>query len=155
MVDTTGRLSQLKGDSFDVVVSAGVLEHISRDSSQGLIEDIVAVLKPGGYSCHGIHIGDHLYQYDQKVSAKQYLRYSDETWKRWFENDVQYINRLQRSDWLELFKKNGLVLLEEEAATEDLNGMRVAKPYRHYDEIDLRCSNLKLLHRKGPMAATE
>ena len=148
IVDSSGRLAQLDENSFDVVVSAGVLEHINRGSSRGLIEDIVAVLKPGGYSCHGIHIADHLYEYDHGVSSKQYLRYSEETWKRWFENEVQYINRLQRSDWLDLFERSGLVLLEEEAATSDLSGMKVAEIYRHYAEKDLRCGNLKLLHRK-------
>ena len=148
VVDPSGRLTGLEENSFDFVVSAGVLEHIHRDASHGLVHDISKVLKPGGYSCQGIHIADHLYNYDSSVSIKQYLRYSETTWKRWFENDVQYINRLQRSDWLQLFEKSRLVLLEEEAATEDLSGMEVADAYRHYAEIDLRCSNLKLLHRK-------
>jgi len=110
--------------------------------------DIAEVLKPGGYSCHSIQIGDHLYQYDSSVSPKQYLRYSDDTWKRWFENGVQYINRLQRSDWLDMFKASGLVLVEEEVAGEALSGMKVAEEFQHYDETDLRCSNLKLLHHK-------
>jgi SAM-dependent methyltransferase len=148
VVDPTGRLTQLEKGSFDVIVSGGVLEHINRDSAAALVNDIAVVLKPGGFSCHSIQIGDHLYAYDMSVSAKQYLRYSDTTWKRWFENDVQYINRLQRSDWLDFFQKSALVLLEEEVAVEDLSGMKVAEIYRHYPEIDLQCSNLKVLHSK-------
>ena len=41
-----------------------------------------------------------LYHYDTSVSAKNYLRYSDAVWKRWFENRVQYFNRVQRREWL-------------------------------------------------------
>ncbi len=148
VVNPSGRLEQLDPASFDVVVSGGVLEHINRPSASGLISDIATVLKPGGYSCHSIQIGDHLYAYDRTVSAKQYLCYDDRTWKRWFENDVQYINRLQRSDWLAMFQKTGLLLVEEEVAGEDLAGLKVSKLYRDYDDTDLRCSNLKLLHRK-------
>ena len=33
-----------------------------------------------------------------------YLTFSDETWIHLFENEVQYINRMQRGEWLELFK---------------------------------------------------
>jgi hypothetical protein len=149
-VDQTGRLHQLEPASFDIIVSGGVLEHINRDSAAGLVNDIATMLKPGGFSCHSIQIGDHLYAYDRSVSAKQYLQYSDRTWKRWFENEVQYINRLQRSDWIDLFNKTGMTLIEEEIAKENITGLRVSDSFRSYDEIDLSCSNLKLLHRKQP-----
>jgi len=148
IVDQSGRFKHFDGGSFDLVVSGGVLEHVNADSAAGIIRDIATVLKPGGYSCHSIQIGDHLYAYDRTVSIKQYLRYSDHTWKRWFNNEVQYINRLQRKDWLELFRTSGLSLIDEEIATEDLAGLQIAPMYRHYDETDLRCSNLKLLHQK-------
>jgi hypothetical protein len=114
-----------------------------------MMNDIARVLKPGGYSCHSIQIGDHLYAYDTSVSIKQYLHYSDRTWRRWFENDVQYINRLQRSDWLDLFKRTGMTLIEEEVTKESLSGLQVSEAFRNYDEIDLQCSNLKVLHRKA------
>jgi len=148
MVDESGRLRQLPKESFDVVVSAGVLEHVGRKEAAGIVDDVATVLKEGGYSCHSIHIADHLSAYDRSASVKQYLRYSDRTWQRWFQNDVQYINRIQRSDWLGLFEKSGLTLLEEEAAQEDLSGLKVSRDFQHYTEPDLRCSNLKLLHRK-------
>jgi SAM-dependent methyltransferase len=148
-VDESGRLRQLEPASFDVVVSGGVLEHVERDSAAALVNDFATVLKPGGYSCHSIHIGDHLSRYDRSVGPKQYLRYSDRSWRRWFENRVQYINRLQRSDWLELFRKTDLVLVEEEIDAKDLADIAICDEYRRYDEVDLRCVNLKLLHRKS------
>ena len=106
------------------------------------------MLKPGGHSVHGINIKDHLYAYDNTVSQKQYLHYPDWVWRLCFENEVQYINRMQRSDWLALFKKAGLVLVEEETESTDLSGLKVAKIYQKYKEADLRCSGLKIVHRK-------
>lgn len=147
-LNPSGTLDQLEISSFDVVVSAGVMEHIPENILGEFVQGIANVIKPGGYSIHSISLRDHLYAYDRTVSVKQYLKYSNCTWKRWFENEVQYINRIQRPEWLELFRKAGLVQVEEEIDTEDISGLRVAKSYRHLDEIDLRCCGLRLLHRK-------
>jgi 2-polyprenyl-3-methyl-5-hydroxy-6-metoxy-1,4-benzoquinol methylase/uncharacterized protein YbaR (Trm112 family) len=46
LVRSDGRALPFKADSFDIVVSVGVLEHITRPKA--LIEEMVRVLKPGG-----------------------------------------------------------------------------------------------------------
>jgi len=148
VLDPRGSLNLLKKESVDLVVSAGVLEHISAKGASDFVDSIAALLKPGGYSVHSINIRDHLRQYDSTVSPKQYLQYPHWVWSLLFDNEVQYINRIQRSDWLELFRRTGLVLVEEEVETEDLSGLKVAKAYQKYGETDLRCGGLNLVHRK-------
>jgi len=148
LVDPTGSLKQFEGASFNIVASAGVLEHIHANIASEFVDRIANILKPGGYSFHSINLQDHLFHYDRTVSVKQYLRYSERTWKRWFENDVQYINKIQRPDWLALFNKAGLDLVEEEVEIEDISGLKVAKAYQMYGKCDLRCCFLRLLHRK-------
>ncbi len=148
ILDQRGSLNLLEKKSFDLVVSAGVLEHIYSKDVSDFVYGIATLLKPGGYSVHSINIRDHLYQYDRTVSRKQYLQYPHWVWSLCFENDVQYINRIQRSEWLKLFRKAGLVLVEEEVETEELSGLKVASIYQKYDENDLRCGGLKLVHRK-------
>lgn len=148
IIDQSGRLKQFKDASFDIVVSGGVMEHIPASFASEFVDNIARVLRPGGYSFQGINLMDHLYQYDITVSPKQYLQYSDRTWKRWFENDVQYINKIQRSDWLELFEKAGLKLIEEQSDAADISGLRLARNYQEYNKSDLRCCTLKLLHCK-------
>ncbi|MFZ4790764.1 MAG: methyltransferase domain-containing protein, partial [Candidatus Competibacteraceae bacterium] len=148
VLDHRGSLNLLEKESFDLVVSAGVLEHIYAKDASDFVYGIATLLKPGGYSVHSINIRDHLCQYDSTVSCKQYLQYPHWVWSLCFENDVQYINRIQRSEWLELFRKAGLVLVEEEVETEDLSGLKVATVYQKYDENDLRCGGLNLVHRK-------
>ncbi len=143
VLDPVGKLSQLEKESFDLVVSAGVLEHIYAKDAPDFVDTIGTLLKSGGYSVHSI-----IYLYDRTVSPKQYLQYSNWLWSLCFENNVQYINRIQRSEWLELFRKAGLMLVEEESEQEDLSGVKVAKDYQKYEESDLRCGGLQLVHRK-------
>jgi predicted SAM-dependent methyltransferase len=148
ILDPTGNLNRLEKESFDIVVSAGVLEHIYLKDASNFVDGIAKLMRPGGHSIHSINIRDHLYQYDTSVSPKQYLHYPDWLWRLCFANDVQYINRLQRSEWLELFRKAGLVLVDEEIEMEDLSGLKLATVYQKYEENDLRCGGLDLVHRK-------
>lgn len=148
VIDDKGSLNLLEKESFDFIVSAGVLEHISAKDASELVHGIGVLLKPGGFSVYSINIRDHLYAYDKTVSPKQYLRYPDWVWRLCFENDVQYINRIQRSDWLALFEKAGLMLVEEDDEVEDVSGVKVANAYKKYEEADLRCGSLKIVHRK-------
>jgi cyclopropane fatty-acyl-phospholipid synthase-like methyltransferase len=148
VVDRQGSLKALEKESFDLVVSAGVLEHVPAKAVSPLMDGIATSLRRGGYSVHSINIRDHLYQYDSRVSQKQYLKYPEWAWRLCFENDVQYINRLQRSEWSQLFEKSGLVLVEEDAGMENLAGLKIAKDYRHHNEDDLRCVQLDVVYRK-------
>jgi hypothetical protein len=152
VIEESGTLDKLPPGSFDVVVSAGVFEHIYAQIVPGFVRGIAAALRSGGHSFHSINIRDHLYLYDRKVCPKQYLRYSEETWRRWFQNDVQYINRIQRPEWLEVFQKAGLELVDEEVQSDDLTGLVVADQYRRYDPLSLSCGGLVMVHRKTASA---
>jgi len=156
VVDPNGTLKQFPSDAFSVVFSLNVFEHIHRTILPELIQDIHKLLKPGGYSIQSINLADHLALYDTNVCLKNYLRYSDKVWTRFFENDVQYINRIQRPEWLELFRKAGLELAEEIAVPTDIDSIKVHKTYEHLDKSDLKCFNLVLIHKKsdpGPEGA--
>ena len=146
-VDPHGRLGKLGLNKFDVIVSAGVMEHIPEQDVRGLVQDISDLLKPGGYSVHIINIKDHLLEYDNTVSPKQYLAYSDRAWKTWFENRVQYINRIQRSEWLATFERVGLKLIEMEVEGISLSDIAVGKRFQEYDITDLSCGVMKMVHR--------
>jgi predicted SAM-dependent methyltransferase len=148
VIDPTGRLNLFEDGSFDVAVSAGVMEHIYAEDVPDFVRGIARLLRPGGYSINSINIRDHLYQYDRSVSIKQYLQYPPWVWSLCFENDVQYINRLQRSEWLRLFKTAGFALVEEEVEIEDLSGLKVAAAFQKYGEDDLRCGGLDFVHCK-------
>jgi hypothetical protein len=146
VVEKTGRLDQFPDHSFDCVFSFHVLEHISQPDVE--VRDIHRILKPGGYSIHQIGIDDHLSHYDRKESPKNYLRYSDRTWKMLFENEVQYINRLQASEWINLFSQEGFSLLEKTTESCDIGSLKISQKYQHYRREDLACTMLTFVHRK-------
>src|SRR6266566_4331899 len=97
VINPSGRPGQFQDESFATIFSYDVLQHIDRSILSEFIQDTHRLLKPGGYSIHKIDLSDHLYYYDTSVSVKNYLRYPDRVWRRYFENDVQYINRVHRS----------------------------------------------------------
>ena len=147
-IQSSGSLEQFSSGSFQLVVSGGVLEHVKRAALPTLIRETERVLKPGGWAVHSIDTADHLEHYDRSVSPKLYLTFSDETWIRRFENEVQYINRMQRGEWLDLFCSAGFELTDEETHRIDISALRLADRYRFMERSDLECTVLKVALRK-------
>jgi len=147
-IDDAGSLAGYKDAGYDCVFSFHVLEHVPVGSIDDSVSNIFRMLKPGGISIHQIGIDDHLSHYDKKESAKNYLRYSTKTWKRWFENAVQYHNRLQKADYEQLFKDAGFELLDEWAEMCSIDGLPINKEWDRYSEDDLRTTILTLALRK-------
>jgi len=148
VIEPNGTLWCFQDDSFNHIFSANVLEHINEDILPEYVQSFQRLLKPGGYSIHTIDLGDHLSYYDQNASVKNYLRYSDTAWKRYFQNEVQYFNRVQRSEWLNLFRRAGLKLIEEDSVCSNIGAIPVDKKYQNLDSNDLNCTELRVVHRK-------
>jgi len=149
VVENAGSLHQFSSGSFQLVVSGGVLEHVKRAALPDLIAGTQRILKPRGWAVHSIDTADHLEHYDRTVSPKLYLSFSEQTWKRLCENEVQYINRMQRGEWLELFKANGFKLIEEEVRRVDIRGLNLADRFAHMDRGDLECTVLRLALKRS------
>jgi SAM-dependent methyltransferase len=142
----------LKAFSLSLIFSCNVLEHVDKRILPEFIQDYYRLLKPGGHSIEMIDLGDHLYYYDRSVSPKNYLRCSDKVWKRYFQNDVQYINRVQRPEWLELYHRAGLETVEEESLSGDIGSIKVDERYKHLDQQNLQCITLWVVHEKSQFA---
>ena len=157
VVDQRGVLDRLGDGSFSLVYSNNVLEHVDRATVPRLIEGTRRVLCPGGRSLHNIDISDHIVSLAKirDMSPKHYLRYSDRTWQRWFENRVQYINRLQRSEWLGLFERAGLQRVAEEVSSAPLQLDAVSDRFHGMDAEDLECTRLIVLHERRPPVADD
>jgi len=144
----TGSLERFKNESLDCVFSFHVLEHVHKENVGQLVADIHRVLRPGGFSVHQIGIDDHLQHYDGKMSPKAYISYSDKMWKLFFENGVQYFNRLQMSEWLRAFARKDMEQLEAISEHCDIDGLSVNKRFADYSKDDLSCTTLTIIHRK-------
>jgi len=143
-----GSLKQFPNNSFQLAVSGGVLEHVDRDAVPVLLAESFAILKPGAWALHSIDIQDHLSYYDAGVSKKEYLKFSDETWSNLFENKVQYINRLQRSEWLNIFNSVGFETIQEDSWQVDISRLHIADRFAKMEKRDLECGGVKVLFQK-------
>ena len=148
VLDPTGLMECLPRDAFRMVISAGVMEHIDASTAPQFVANMASMLVKGGLGFNSIAIMDHLAFYDKSASPKQYLSYSESQWKFWYENKVQYINRIQRSEWLRMFANAGFSVLEERAARADVTGLHVHPQYQGLSREDIECTNLVLAVRK-------
>ncbi len=149
VVDPSGVLKLFQNDAFDALFSCNVLEHVDRTILPEFVRDFHRTLKPGGYSIHQIDPGDHLAYYDPGVSFKNYLRYSDRVWRSFFENEVQYFNRVQSSEWLQLFREAGFTLVDEELISVDISNLKIDDEYQNLSQLDLACIGMRVIHRKA------
>ena len=146
-----GQLDDLASETFDLVFSIDVLEHIPREALETALASTARVLRPGGVSAHQIGLDDHLNHYVTNTASKQYIRYTDRTWRRWFENRLQYFNRAQMPDFERGFERAGLTLVE--ARTDEdpglLDRLRPSPDFKHYKETDLQAVRGFVIHRKS------
>jgi hypothetical protein len=148
VIDPSGALTQFQDQTFSLIFSCSVFEHFNRESLPTSIKELHRLLKPGGYSIQMIDLGDHLAYYDRSVCRKNYLRYSDKVWKLFFQNDVQYFNRVQPPEWLSYFRGAALELVEEDMQPLDIDSIKIDKKYANLDKKDLRCGVLTVVHQR-------
>lgn len=148
LLDVDGMLKTLGDESYDLVVSAGVFEHLPRASVPEYIVQTHRVLRPGGYAVHSINTTDHLHLYDRSASPKNYLRYSDHQWRVLFDNQLQYINRLQRCEWMDYFRNAGFTCVEEQSSRCDLTAIKVHPQFRGMDQLSLETTSWNAVYQK-------
>ena len=66
---------------------------------------------------------------------------------------MQNFNRIQRSEWLDLFQKAGLELVEEECTYTDICDIKIDNKYKNLDRRDLDCTGLMVVHKRPAVIA--
>jgi SAM-dependent methyltransferase len=148
VVDESGAMGELPDNTFDFVVSADVLEHIDRSILPSFMDRMFQLMRPGAYTYHLIDLMDHLSNFDSKAPAKLYYRFDGATWDRWVNSNVQYINRVQRPKWLELFRQAGFEFVSEEAEYGTSGIASVHPSYSYLSQQELDTNKLTLVFRK-------
>jgi len=130
VLEADGDLSALRSDSYALILSLSVLEHVQRDMVPKFMSETRRLLQPGGYIWHSFDLSDHYSYFDKKMSPKNYLRYSPETWERWFSSRVMYINRIQRPEWDEIINAAGLEIVDCEVLSDSIGDIRIHPSYQ-------------------------
>lgn len=138
----------IKDAELDVVFSSDVLEHVPASTVAEMASQHFRMLKPGGVSSHQVVPSDHLCIYDKRVNNKNYLRYGDSVWNFFFANDVQYINRIQMSEWAEIYRKAGFETECHPTASVDISDLKVSERFKHLPQSDLPITVFHLMARK-------
>ena len=98
--------------SLSACVSTNTLEHIPKDGIAAIFAELYRTLKDGGIISAKIDYSDHYAHTDRNISLLNYLRFDENTWKK-FNHNCHYQNRLRHYDYVEIFRKCGFVVIEE------------------------------------------
>jgi len=149
VLEADGDLSALQSDSYALIVSLAVLEHVHRDIVPKFMSETRRLLQPGGYVVHQFDLSDHYWYFDKAMSRKNYLRFSPETWERWLSSRVMYINRIQRPEWDEIINAAGLEIVDCEVVRESIGGIPIHVSYQLDVDEALAMSIRYLLRRRA------
>lgn len=142
----------LPSDSIDVVVSNDVLEHVPGAVIYEMMKESQRILRPGGLIVHNVHCGDHYEKFDRKITAINYLAYSERHWRLWT-NKLNYQNRLRPRDFLGFAEKAGLEVISTRSKPrkdylEALPKLRIAAEFQKYPPEELCTTWISFVARK-------
>lgn len=143
----------LAESSVDMVYSNSVLEHVHPSILPALMKESMRILRPGGVAAHCVACNDHYAHFDRSISFVNFLRYSDAQWRMLWNNDLNYQNRLRKSDFLGAVREAGFEVVQvnttvRKGVKEALAEMAVAPEFRRYTEEDLETTSVDFIARK-------
>jgi SAM-dependent methyltransferase len=109
-----GANTGLAARSVDFHTSCSVFEHIPPEELSLILQEGNRVVKTDGLFVHRIDYSDHFSHSDARISAINFLQYSDAEWRRYAGNRYMYMNRLRHDDFMRLFQFAGHDVLEAE-----------------------------------------
>lgn len=148
IIDPKGSMAYFRTEQFASTFSMDVLEHVQKDQVSDLLRELHRITKKGGVSIHQIGIDDHLSHYDKGVHEKNYIRYPEWAWKLFFQNKVQYINRIQHSEWRRRFRAAGFQVIHAETRERPIGKIKPRGVFAYCDQRDLQTVRLTVVLRK-------
>lgn len=141
--------------SMDVVVSSNVLEHVPPRALEAIHREMHRVLRPGGLAIHRIDLSDHFSHNNARVSALNFLKFSEEEWRRYGGGRLGYQNRLRPSMHIDLFRPHFRILdtiIRRHQATLDAiraGELALAPEFGQVDPEDLAGEKIVLVGEKA------
>lgn len=150
--------SGLPDADVDVVFSNSVLEHVPPDVIDAMYAESMRVLSPRGVMFHSVNCGDHYAYVDRNVHQLNYLRYSDDQWRRW-NNAFLYQNRLRAHWFVDGARRHGFDIDLDTRTTrperlQQLAAMPVHPQFAHVPAEQLCITSVDFIARKPSSAAT-
>ncbi|WP_400770536.1 methyltransferase domain-containing protein [Methylosinus sporium] len=134
-------------NSFDLITSTSVLEHVPSGQVERLASELHRVLRHGGVSTHHIAHKDHWSDFDASLHDLNYLRYDERGWRR-FNPPLLRQNRLLSSQYVEIFARYGFVI-ERQTSFTTPPPFQIAEQFARFSPEDLRTTHTWLTLTKG------
>ena len=140
-------LKKLKTQTYDLIFSQAVLEHIKIVDFKKIMFEIHRLLKPDGTASHVVDYKDHL------VGGLNNLRFSSEFWeKNWFASKGRfYTNRIRLSEMIKICESIGFnvkIVKEKKWEIAPIKRKNLAEEFRELSDDDLLISGAHLIMNK-------
>jgi len=147
------RQTGIVANTVDLVYSNSVFEHVPSQAILEILRESRRILKPGGLALHNIGCNDHYAFFDRSISFVNFLRFTEAEWRFW-NNSIQYQNRLRAPQFLSLASEAGLKVIYQRThvrpgCREALkNGLTVAPEFQEFSPEDLATTTLDFISQK-------
>jgi SAM-dependent methyltransferase len=142
----------LRGSSVDFIHSTDTLEHIPQQHILPILRECFRLLKPGGVISCMIDVQDHYAYFDKNLSPFNFYKYSPLAWKVFFNNRLQYQNRLRPDDYAALFKHAGfdVINIETEVAANRAKAkdVKIHPHFKYYSLPQLNITRCLVVAKK-------
>jgi SAM-dependent methyltransferase len=150
------RRTGFSASSVDFITSSYTLEHIPERDIGPILVECHRLLQDDGVMSFMIDYQDHYSYFDPTISAYNFLRHSDQTW-RFFSSSLHYQNRLRHPDYVRAMQDARFEVVEEdrvEGSADDLQTIRrlpLAPRFRTYGLAELAIrSSVLVMRKRGP-----
>jgi len=146
----------LETESIEAHVSFAVFEHIPAPDLARILTEARRVLRPDGLLVHIIDPPDHFSHDDETITAINFLQFGDDEWEGWAGNQFMYHNRLRAFEYLELFERAGVRLIEQAQTVDEPslraleNGFPLHRQFQHIAAEQLAVRSLNVLGTFSP-----
>jgi SAM-dependent methyltransferase len=148
----------LEDACIDAHVSFAVFEHIPAGVLARILTEARRILRPDGLLVHIIDPSDHFSHDDPEITAINFLQFGDDEWARRAGNKFMYHNRLRAFEYLELFARAGVNLIEQTQTIDEpslralQNGFPLHRQFGHIPAEQLAVRSLNVLGTFAPLA---
>jgi hypothetical protein len=104
--------SGLPRQSVNLIVSVGVLQHLSPEELFEILQEFRRIAAPGAIMSHWINLTDLYSAFDSGITPFHFLRFPDWLW-RWLNSPITSMNRLRVSDYRRAFSESGFQIVAE------------------------------------------
>jgi hypothetical protein len=139
--------------SVDLHVSFTVLQLIPYDTLVALLRESSRLLSAGGLAWHQVDLSDPFARSDRSITRANFLRFTDDEWRRWSDNRFGYHNRLRAADYERLYREAGHEILDwradvDERSRADLaNGFPLSDRFRGLPVEMLATDTIRVVSR--------